>query len=322
MKHLAAGEALFAPSIPAQPHKLRRSPYRAHHGLELFQPVGMTVRKHGQVTLGEGRLAPRNGVERDSGIGDDPRAVCAGDLAMLYEPVGLQPIGCHALGGGADLVLGLEVDFLFLKRPVIDPRFDTELGQALVDVASPRLAPAFKNFYPVPVADLGAEAVPVHRAHGEHDMGVGLGPAVFADVPMDIEVGDHALGDKFPFDEIPRQFDALAFVQFARNRELDLAGELGVLAFLGGFDRVPKRFTFPERIGNALGRYHLGMNDAALAHEIVMAIETPVIEPRGRAIGGRGERARSVGAGNNLRGKMIDRHAGRFTLRNARRHDV
>ena len=54
--HLPAGEALFAPSVPAQPDQFRRSLHRAHHGIELLQPVGMAVHKHRQIAPGEGRL--------------------------------------------------------------------------------------------------------------------------------------------------------------------------------------------------------------------------------------------------------------------------
>ena len=41
--HLPAGEALFVPSVQAQPNKLRRPLHGPHHGVELFQPVRMAV---------------------------------------------------------------------------------------------------------------------------------------------------------------------------------------------------------------------------------------------------------------------------------------
>jgi hypothetical protein len=64
-------------------------------------------------------------------------------------------------------------------------------------------------------------------------MGVGLGLAVRADIPMDIEVGDHALFDELGLGKLARQLDALFPGQLARNGEFDLAGKLRVLALLG-----------------------------------------------------------------------------------------
>ena len=64
-------------------------------------------------------------------------------------------------------------------------------------------------------------------------MGMGLGLAIRADVPMHIQIGDHAARDELAFDKVSRQIDALCLVQLARNGELDLAGQLGVLPLLG-----------------------------------------------------------------------------------------
>jgi len=47
------------------------------------------MRKPRQIAAGEGRLLPRNGVERDGRVGDDPIAVFTGDVAMLFEPIRL-----------------------------------------------------------------------------------------------------------------------------------------------------------------------------------------------------------------------------------------
>ena len=105
--HLPAGEALFASSILAEPNKLRRSLHGAHHGVELFQSVRMAVYEHCQIAVGECRLAARDCVQSNAGVLDDPFAVLACDLAMLFEPFRLQPFACHARGGRADLVLGL-----------------------------------------------------------------------------------------------------------------------------------------------------------------------------------------------------------------------
>ena len=180
------------------------------------------------------------------GIGDDPRAILAGDLAVFFQPFRLQPFARHAGGGRADLVLGLKLNSLVFQRAVVDPCLDPQLGQALVDMDGPGFAPMLQLLGSVPLPHLGAEAVLVHRAHGQHDMGVRLELAVRADVPMDVEIGDHAAIHELGLDEVAGQFDALFPRQFARDGELHLAGKLGILALLGRLDRIPKTFALAQ----------------------------------------------------------------------------
>src|SRR5579859_1660399 len=54
--HLAAGQPLVTPSVPAQPDQLRRPLDGAHDGIELLQAIGMPVRELGEVPAREGRL--------------------------------------------------------------------------------------------------------------------------------------------------------------------------------------------------------------------------------------------------------------------------
>lgn len=57
-------------------------------------------------------------------------------------------------------------------------------------------------------------------------MGMGFGHASFADVPMHIQVSDHALIDKLDLREVSGKLDALCLCHLARNGELHLAGKL------------------------------------------------------------------------------------------------
>ena len=82
-------------------------------------------------------------------------------------------------------------------------------------------------------------------------MSMRLGLAVGADIPMDIEIGDHALFDELGLDEVAGQLDALFLGQLARNGELDLARKLRVLALLGGLDRVPQLLRGRTRCSGA-----------------------------------------------------------------------
>jgi hypothetical protein len=83
------------------------------------------------------------------------------------------------------------------------------------------------------------KAVLVYRPHGQHDMGMGFGHAVFGRVPMHIQIGDHAPIDEFAPNEVAGQFDAVALIHLARDGEFDLAGKLGVLADFERLDIVP-----------------------------------------------------------------------------------
>ena len=68
----------------------------------------------------------------------------------------------------------------------------------------PTLAPLFDEGRAVPVANLCTKAVFRNFSHREHDMRVRFGLAVFANIPMDIKIGDHAFLDKLGFDERAR----------------------------------------------------------------------------------------------------------------------
>ncbi len=54
-------------------------------------------------------------------------------------------------------------------------------------------------------------------------MRVRLGEPVGADVPMNIEIGDHAVIDKLALHEVAGKLDALCLVHLAWDGELDLA---------------------------------------------------------------------------------------------------
>lgn len=54
--------------------------------------------------------------------------------------------------------------------------------------------------------------------------------------------------------------------------------KLRILAFLGGFDRVPELFPVGEFLRCAFGQQHLGMNDPVLVGEIMIAVEPVVVQ--------------------------------------------
>lgn len=169
---------------------------------------------------------------------------------------------------------------------MIDPRIDIQLGEAFVHMGFPRLSPALQKLRAVPLAHLLAEPIWPHRAHRQHHMRVGLGAAILAHVPMHIEVRDHAALYELSFHEITRELDALRLVHLPRDSELHLAGKLGILANLEGFDIVPEPFAVAPRLRCIFREHHLGMDDAALGGKIMAAVKPLVAQPRARAIGG------------------------------------
>ena len=133
----------------------------------------------------------RDRVQRHRWIGDDPVAIVARDLAVHVGAIcGFNAFAFDALGRCADLALRFKPDALRFKAAMVDPGVNIEFGQPLVDVLGPALSPPLHHLRAVPVADLRAETVLVHAAHGEHDMGMGFGHPVLAYVPMHIQVGD------------------------------------------------------------------------------------------------------------------------------------
>ena len=206
---------------------------------------------------------------------------------------------------------------------MIDAGVNVEFGQTLIGKLGPAFAPALDHLRAVPVADLLAEPVLVHAAHGQHDMGMGFWHSVLACIPMHVHIGNHALIDKFGLHEVAGQFDALCAGHLAGNGELHLVGKLGVLADLDGFDLVPKSFAVAKMLGRSLRQHDFGMDNAALAGKVVAAVDALIAQPRGRAVGGGCHRARPGLAADDLDVKMIDRNRDQELARpSARRNDV
>ena len=286
LDHVAGGEAIFAASVLAKFDQIGRIAHRAHDLVELVETVAMPVRELRHVAPREGRLLMRDRVQPQIGIRDDPLAIAACDLAVHLGAVGLGPFALDALRGCADLALRLQRDALRFQAAMVDARVDVEFGQPLIGKLGPAFAPALDHLGAVPVPHLRAKTVLVHRAHGQHDMGMGFGHAVLAHIPMHIEIGDHALIDELGLHEVAGEFDALCLRHLARNGEFDLAGKLGVLPDFERLDIVPEPFAVAPCLRRILRQHHLGMDDAALGGKIVAAIKPLVAQPRARAVGG------------------------------------
>ncbi|MCY1169339.1 hypothetical protein D9M73_93640 [compost metagenome] len=238
------------------------------------------MRKHRHVAARERRLLPGQCIEAEFRLGNNGLAIGARDADMLVGTLGILAALQPPRAGRADLVLRLEINPLRVVAAVIDTGFDAERCQPVVDVLGPAFAPLLEQRRRVPLAHLRAEPVRSDLAGGEHDMGMGFGLAVGADVPVDVEIGDHAAADELLGHKLASERHALRFRQFARDRGFDLAGKLGVLALLSRLDLVPQRFAVPQPLGRAFGQHHFGMDDARLVGEVMDTIEPLVMEPR------------------------------------------
>ena len=85
-------------------------------------------------------------------------------------------------------------------------------------------------------------------------MRVRLGTAVLGMVEVHVEVRHYPAVNELPLDEITRERDTLLAGQLAPDRELDLTGQLRVLALLDPLHLVPQR--------GAMGKRALGMAGA------------------------------------------------------------
>jgi hypothetical protein len=145
LDHVAGGKAILAAPVLPQRHQLGRGPHRAHHLVELILAVAMAERELRQVAPRERRLLARDRIERDLRIGDDLLAILARDPGMVLDPLGLKPLFGHPRRSRPDLVLRLKVDALRRQRAMVDPRVYIQLGQPLVDMDTPRLAPFLQS---------------------------------------------------------------------------------------------------------------------------------------------------------------------------------
>src|SRR5260364_423911 len=112
LDHSAGCEPILAAGILAQLDQIGRALNRAHHLVELVEPVTVPMRELCKVTACKGRLLPGDRVQSKGGIGDDPPAVVARDLAVHLGPVSLSALASdapplNALGRCADLALRL-----------------------------------------------------------------------------------------------------------------------------------------------------------------------------------------------------------------------
>lgn len=135
---------------------------------------------------------------------------------------------------------------------------------------------------------------------------------------MEDPVGDLPSRKHLRGDELPDQGDVLVPAELDRQSDDEFLGELGVAAFLEGFDRIPKGLG---GAGNGPVGHHvagpfrsIGRQQELLVGEVLLvrivdgARFRLVAHLRAMAIGGGQHGAAAISARNELRCEMRDRH--------------
>ena len=299
-QHLARGEPILPAPVRAEPHQLGRRLHFGHRRGELLGVRRVPVHHPRQVAPREGRLLPRQRRQHQGGIGDDLIAVPPRQRLVLRGALGVLAARVAPRARRSDLVLRLQSDPLRGVRPVINPDVVPQLGQPLIGQFCPALPPAHQHLGTVPIAHLLPEAVRPDRAHCQHDMRVRLLIPACRAAPMHVQVRHHAVRHEPLTHKILRQPDRLGRGKLPRQRDLDLAGKLRVLAFLAGLDLVPQRRAVEQTRRRTIGEENFRVDDPGLVGEVVRPAEPLVMQFRGRPVGCRRHRAASVRTAHHL----------------------
>ena len=125
---------------------------------------------------------------------------------------------------------------LGLKGAVINTGAVACLFQCAVCVLGPLFAPLLQKLLVVPSAVFLAEALRANIAHGQKDVAV----RVFVLGAVNGNIRHHANACKLLSDKAAHKLKLLFFAQLDRQGHFDFSANLGIFAFLGFFNHVPK----------------------------------------------------------------------------------
>ena len=192
---------------------------------------------------------------------------------------------------------------------MIDPGGQAPGCQQLVGARRQQLAPGLGQLGRVPGPLLGPEPRPAHHPHRQQHMAVRLEPPLPVRCPMvDVQVRDHAASDEHLLHQAAGQLDIVAQRQLLRQRELDLACQLGVFALLGCLDRVPQHRPLRQPFRSTGWQQDRRVHAVGLGAEVMGAAEPLVMQPAGCPVGGGRHDAAPLAAGDDLEVGVEDRH--------------
>jgi hypothetical protein len=230
LDHQARGEAILAASVLAEFDQIWGATHRAHDVVKLVEPVAVPVRELGDVALRKGRLLMCDRVQGEGGIGDDPHPIAASDLSVHFGAIGLSSFALDArpsirLAGAPIWLCGSSpMPWASRLRWSIRASMSRSASRSLATSAQllrqrSTISVRFQSrtFWPKPLSPTERMVIMT--------WGMGFRHAVFAHIPMHVEIGDHAPIDEFAPNEVADELDALSLGHLAGNGELDLAGK-------------------------------------------------------------------------------------------------
>ena len=221
---------------------------------------------------------------------------------------------------------------LRVRRRRVHPDAQTVLHEIPVLVVAPQLAPGLAVRHhgaPAGAPHLGVEVARLLRGElraldaprGDQQMRVPVRPlGVRVALPprlgvvwrVHVELHGKTLGDEVLLGERPCQLDAVlgGDTGVGRQRQHDLAGDLRVLAFLGGLRRVPQHRAVGEPCVRALGQQHLMVLRRVTVLEVIQLPGALRGDGRAFVVGGRAHGAATGAAGDVARAGELDGHGG------------
>ena len=236
--------------------------------MELLMAIALTNRQSPQIPISKGALMPRDHLDPNTGVGDDPFTVHPSDLAVLQDPLAVAILGLALLRAPADLGLRLQINALLNIRPGVDANIQPLLGKPFVAEVLPLGPPLDNRFAPIKrgilqtKANTRASFIKRQPTKRHHHVGMGFAFAIGTDVQMHTHIRNHPPGHKGLRRKIPSRFDGLGVGKLPGNGELDLATKARILSLLTCLDLVPQHFAAcPFRLG-ALRQQNFRMEDS------------------------------------------------------------
>ena len=340
LDHRPRGEARGAPAfLWRELPEFRRGHDPREDRLERRAVVHVAIDLAGGIPAGEYGLPVGDKLKHAFGPLRDLAGALGAGLFELVQALGRLPPAAHALHVRS-LVRGRrDIDAARLMGPVVDPGIVPGARQVQVGVVRPLLAQLQNVGPPAPwggIADApvlapqhlagfrvparflpGSETVLGQWPHRQQDMRVDVSVLALMDGPIRRQPPrGELLGHKFA-----RQLDVLVKRKLGRKRNLDLAGELRILAVFGQLDAVPKRLRSGYRLSGVALQKCLRPRRGILRHghfrmphigfvAVVPSLGCVLgVHARGSPVSGGGYGALPLPSRHDLCMQMVDRHA-------------
>jgi hypothetical protein len=272
--HRGASEPLLPSPVHTKPHEKMRGLDPRHHPRELLRPVAVRRHQPRQVAPREAGAVLGQELQRDARIGRQALAVprrqgpVRGRALLRQAPSPLPP------ARRPDLALRLKPDPPLLVAAVVHPLLMPMLRQSQIDPHRQRFPPVVQKVGAVPGALLRPEPGLAHTPHRQQHMRMRPRQAVRTCGLVHVEIGDHPAGHELLLHVGPHQRDIVGIRELARQRQLDLARQLRVLAPLVPPDLVPQVLAIGEPVRCPRRQEHRRVDHPRLARALLAPART------------------------------------------------